>query len=196
MKWQDNMATVDKFIPVVLRWEAGITVKDNETLEQAFERAKKKGFSNDPDDPGGATMVGVTLSTYKTYCKRNGLRTPSVTDLKAISYKVWRDILHTMYWNKWKADLIEDQSVANMLVDWVWGSGASIGIKRPQKLLKVTQDGIVGPKTIAAVNSAQDFLKTLYGARKAHFEAIVKSRPASKKFLKGWMNRLDYLYNG
>lgn len=190
------MATVDKFIPVVLRWEAGITVKDNETLEQAFERAKKKGFSNDPDDSGGATMVGVTLSTYKTYCKRNGLRTPSVTDLKAISYKVWRDILHTMYWNKWKADLIEDQSIANMLVDWVWGSGASIGIKRPQKLLKVTQDGIVGPKTIAAVNSAQDFLKTLYDARKAHFEAIVKSKPTSKKFLKGWMNRLDYLYNG
>ena len=132
------MATVDKFIPVVLRWEAGTTVKSNETLEQAFNRAKVKGFSNDPDDSGGATMVGVTLSTYKTYCKRNGLRTPSVTDLKAIQYKVWRDILHTMYWNKWKADLIEDQKVANMLVDWVWGSGASIGIKRPQKLLKVT----------------------------------------------------------
>lgn len=188
------MATVDKFIPVVLRWEAGITVKDNETLEQAFERAKKKGFSNDPDDPGGATMVGVTLSTYKTYCKRNGLRTPSVTDLKAISYKVWRDILHTMYWNKWKADLIEDQSVANMLVDWVWGSGASVGIKRPQRLLKVTQDGIVGPKTIAAVNSAQDFLKTLYDARKAHFNEIVRKKPSQKKWLKGWINRIDYIY--
>lgn len=188
------MATVDKFIPVVLRWEAGITVKDNETLEQAFERAKKKGFSNDPDDPGGATMVGVTLSTYKTYCKRNGLRTPSVTDLKAISYKVWRDILHTMYWNKWKADLIEDQSVANMLVDWVWGSGASVGIKRPQRLLKVTQDGIVGPKTIAAVNSAQDFLETLYDARKAHFNEIVRKKPSQKKWLKGWINRIDYIY--
>lgn len=188
------MATVDKFIPVVLRWEAGITVKDNETLEQAFERAKKKGFSNDPDDSGGATMVGVTLSTYKTYCKRNGLRTPSVTDLKAISYKVWRDILHTMYWNKWKADLIEDQNIANMLVDWVWGSGASVGIKRPQRLLEVTQDGIVGPKTIAAVNSTQDFLKTLYDARKAHFNEIVRKKPSQKKWLKGWINRIDYIY--
>lgn len=188
------MATIDKFIPVVLRWEAGITIKDNETLEQAFNRAKVKGFSNDPADPGGATMVGVTINTYKTYCKRNGMHVPTVNDLKAITYTVWRDILHTMYWNKWKADLIEDQTVANMLVDWVWGSGASIGIKRPQKLLKVVQDGIVGPKTIAAVNNTPDFLKALYEARKAHFEAIVKAKPTSKKFLKGWMNRLNYIY--
>lgn len=189
------MATVDKFIPVILRWEAGITLKEGESFESAFARAKTRGFSNDPADPGGATMVGVTLSTFKTYCKRNGLRTPNVADLKAITYKVWRDILHTLYWNKWKADLIEDQRVANMLVDWVWGSGANIGIKRPQKLLNVTQDGIVGPKTLAAVNSTPNLLKTLYDARKAHFEAIVKARPTSKKFLKGWMNRLNYIYN-
>lgn len=140
-------------------------------------------------------MVGVTISTYKTYCKRNGMRTPTVDDLKAITYKVWRDILHTMYWNKWKADTIKDQNIANMLVDWVWGSGAGVGIKRPQRLLNVTQDGIVGPKTIAAVNNTPDFLNTLYEARKAHFESIVKARPTSKKFLKGWMNRLNYIYN-
>ena len=82
-----------------------------------------------------------------------------------------------------------------MLVDWVWMSGASVGIKRPQALLKVTQDGIVGPKTIAAVNNTDGFLTTLYAARKRHFENIVKNRPASKKFLKGWLNRLDYIYN-
>ena len=188
------MATIDKYIPIVLRWEASTAMKSSESLEAAFERAKKKGFANDPSDPGGATMIGVTLSTYKTYCKRNGMKTPTVNDLKNIKYKIWRDILHTMYWGKWKADTIEDQNVANMLVDWVWMSGANIGIKRPQKLLGVTQDGIVGPKTIAAVNNTQGFLKVLYDARKSHFENIVKSRPASAKFLKGWMNRLNYLY--
>lgn len=188
------MATIDKYIPIVLRWEASTTVKTGEPLESAFVRAKKNGFSNDPSDPGGATMVGVTLSTYKTYCKRNGMKIPTVADLKNIPYKVWRDILHSMYWNKWKADTIEDQNVANMLVDWVWMSGANIGIKRPQKLLKVTQDGIVGPKTISAVNNTKDFLKILYNARKDHFESIVKSKPTSKKFLKGWLNRLNYIY--
>lgn len=190
------MATIDKYIPVVLMWEASTTIKEGESLESAFSRAKYKGFSNDPSDPGGATMIGVTLSTYRTYCKRNGMKTPTVNDLKNIPYKVWRDILHTMYWNKWKADTIQDQRIANMLVDWVWMSGASIGIKRPQKLLNVTQDGIVGPKTICAVNNQPNFLNILYNARKQHFENIVKNKPTSKKFLSGWMNRLNYLYNG
>ncbi len=118
------MANIEKFIPILYRWETGITVRNNETLESAFLRAKKVGFANDPLDTGGATMVGVTIGTYRSYCRYKGLKTPTVTDLKNISYKVWRDIVHVMFWNKWKADTIEDQSVANMCVDWVWHSGA------------------------------------------------------------------------
>ena len=102
------MATVDNFIPILFRWEASTTVKKGESLENAYLRAKKVGFSNDPHDSGGATMVGVTIGTYRTYCKYKGRRTPSVIDLKNLPYKEWRDIVHTMYWSKWKADLIQD----------------------------------------------------------------------------------------
>lgn len=188
------MANIDKFIPILYRWEAGITMKDNETVESAFERAKKRGWSNDPYDTGGATMVGVTIGTYRSYCRYKGWKTPSVEDLKNIQYKVWRDIVYTMYWNKWKADTISDQSVANMVVDWVWHSGATT-IKKVQALLGVTADGIVGPKTIAALNNAKDINKRLYDARKAYFDAIVAKNPSQKKWLKGWMNRLNYIYN-
>lgn len=190
------MAQIDKYIPILLRWEAGIIMKDNETLEHAFVRAKKKGWSNDPKDNGGATMVGVTIGTYRSYCRYKGKTTPSITDLKNITYKEWRDIVHTMFWSKWKADLIEDQSVANMVVDWVWASGQGIGIKRVQKILGITADGIVGPKTIAAVNSANssDLFTKIYNARAAHFNSIVKNNPSQKKWLNGWMNRLNYIY--
>lgn len=189
-----TMATVDKFIPIVLKWETGINVRANESLENAFLRAKKVGYANDPLDNGGATMVGVTIGTYRSYCRYKGKKAPSVADLKAIPYKEWRDILHTMFWSKWKADLIEDQKVANMVVDWVWTSGAGT-IKRVQALLNVTQDGIVGPKTIAALNAAKDISVKVYQARKSFFEAIVKRNPSQKKWLKGWMNRLNYIYN-
>lgn len=191
------MATIEKYIPIILRWEAGITMKAGETLENAFLRAKKRGFADDPDDRGGATMVGVTIGTYRSYCKYKGKKVPSVTDLKNISYKEWRDIIHTMFWSKWKADLIEDQNVANMIVDWVWASGQGIGIKRVQKILGVTADGIVGPKTIAAVNAQnpKELFKKVYDGRAAHFNAIVKANPSQKKWLKGWMNRINYIYN-
>lgn len=189
-----TMATVDKFIPIVLKWETGINVRANESLENAFLRAKKVGYANDPLDNGGATMVGVTIGTYRSYCRYKGKKAPSVADLKAIPYKEWRDILHTMFWSKWKADLIEDQKVANMVVDWVWTSGAGT-IKRVQALLNVTQDGIVGPKTIAALNAAKDINAKVYQARKSFFEGIVKRNPSQKKWLKGWMNRLNYIYS-
>lgn len=189
------MATIDKYIPIVLRWEASVSLKQNETLEQAFNRAKKTGFSNDPKDNGGATMVGVTIGTYRSYCKYKGKKSPTIDQLKNISYKEWRDIIHTMYWSKWKADLIEDQNVANMLVDWVWMSGQGVGIKKVQKLLNLTQDGIVGPKTLKAVNETDNLLKLVYNARTAHFNQIVRSNPSQKKWLKGWMNRINYIYN-
>lgn len=189
------MATIDKYIPIVFRWEASVSLKQNETLEQAFNRAKKTGFSNDPKDNGGATMVGVTIGTYRSYCKYKGKKSPTVDQLKNISYKEWRDIIHTMYWSKWKADLIEDQNVANMLVDWVWMSGQGVGIKKVQKLLNLTQDGIVGPKTLKAVNETDNLLKLVYNARAAHFNQIVRSNPSQKKWLKGWMNRINYIYN-
>lgn len=189
------MANIEKYIPIVLRWESGVTVNQNETLESAFNRAKKRGFANDPNDNGGATMVGVTIGTYRAYCRYKGKKTPTVNDLKSITYKEWRDIIHTMYWAKWKADLIEDQNVANMLVDWVWMSGQGVGIKKVQKLLGITVDGIVGPKTLDAVNkSGKDLLTLVYNARIAHFNAIIKANQSQKKWLKGWMNRINYIY--
>ena len=187
------MATIDKFIPTLLLWEASITVKAGESLESAYTRATKRGFVNDPNDNGGATMVGVTIGTYRSYCRYKGWKTPSVQDLKKLPYKVWRDIIYTVYWSKCKADLIEDQRTANMVVDWVWHSGASV-LKKIQQLLKVTADGIIGPKTIAALNSATDINEKIYAARKAYFEAIVKRNPSQKKWLKGWMNRLNSVY--
>ena len=186
------MATIEKFIPILYRWETGIIMKPGETNESAFERAKKRGWVNDSDDNGGATMVGVTIGTYRTYCRFKGWKTPTTQDLKNIPYKVWRDIVYTMYWNKWKADTIADQKVANMVVDWVWHSGATT-IKKVQALLGVTADGIVGPKTIAKLNATTDIVDKVYAARKAYFDAIVQKNPSQKKWLKGWMNRLNYL---
>lgn len=188
------MATIDKFIPILLRWETSILVKQGESLEAAYNRAAKKGFVNDPDDNGGATMVGVTFGTYKTYCKFKGFKTPSINDLKNMPYKVWRDIVYSMYWNKWKADTIKDQSVANMVVDWIWHSGSAT-IKKVQQAIGVTADGIVGPKTINALNGDTDIKTKVYNLRKQYFENIVKNNPAQKKWLNGWMNRLNSIYN-
>lgn len=166
------MASVEKLAPFILKWEGG--------------------FVNDPDDLGGATNKGVTLSTYMQYCRKKGYPVPTVERLKNLSEQEWTEILKTMYWDRWKADQIESQSVANILVDWVWASG-NYGIKIPQKLLGVTVDGIVGPKTIDAVNSRnpRELFDMIKIARFDYIEDICRKRPANNKFKRGWLNRIN-----
>lgn len=186
------MADVEKLIPFIIKWETGYKIKSGETAEQLFERSRKKGYANDPSDLGGATQTGVTLKTYKTYCRSHGISEPTVENLKNIPYKTWLSILKENYWDRWKADKIYSQSVANILVDFVWASGVH-GIKKPQELLGVVPDGIVGNKTLSAVNnrgSISLFFK-LKELRLKFVEDIVKSNPSQKKWLKGWKNRIN-----
>lgn len=185
------MASIDKLIPYILKWEGG--------------------FVNDPTDRGGATNKGVTIATYEAYCRQKGLPRPTVEQLKNIPDAHWRDIIKTMFWDKWHADDIHSQKVANILVDWVWLSGVH-GIKKPQALLGVKADGIVGNKTLSAVNFADpdELFSALYKERVKFINAIVSrsisayekqiGRKATekellkytqKRFLSGWMNRLN-----
>lgn len=168
------MANVEKLVPFILKWEGG--------------------FVNDPDDLGGATNRGVTLATYAQYCKKKGYPVPTVERLKNLSEREWAEILKTMYWDRWKADKIVNQSVANILVDWVWASGVH-GVKRPQKILGVSIDGIVGNQTLAAVNAkdAKELFYAIKADRIGFIDEICKARPANEKYHRGWMNRINNL---
>ena len=172
------MAKSNIMIPFIKRWEGG--------------------WANDPDDRGGATMMGVTINTYKAYCAKTGRPVPTADDLRMISETEWRDIFKTLYWDKWRADLIIDQSIAHILVDWVWASG-NYGISIPQRLLGVPVDSIVGPKTLSALNSypnQRELFHKIMAARKQYIEDICIKTPTNAKFKKGWLNRLDsILYN-
>lgn len=185
------MSNIESYIPFVIYWEAG--VKDpSANNESLFKKAKNRGIVNDRADLGGPTLVGITFATYSGFCRNMGLRTPSASEMIKMTYTEWRQILKKMFWDRWQADEIRNQAVAEMLVDWVWTSG-NYGIKLPQKLLGVTTDGIVGTKTLSAVNSRepQSLFNLLRDERLAYTERICKSRPANLKFRTGWINRIN-----
>lgn len=170
----------------ILKWETGVTSTGKEMFSDYFAACKKKGFTDDTDDSGGATMCGVTLGTFRQHYGQG----KTVEDLKNISPTEWIEILYQDYWQRWKANEIASLSVACMLVDWLWHSGL-YGIRIPQYMLGVKVDGIVGSKTIAAVN-AQDaltFFDDLKEERKNYLSRIATG--AKKKYLKGWIRRVD-----
>lgn len=198
------MANVEKLVPFILYYEAGGAkscfkmvngkkVYDPSllTYEQQFNECKRTGLANDPLDRGGLTMCGVTYSTYAAYCNRKK-KHATEAGLKNLKYSEWLDILKTLFWDRWKADTIENQSLANILVDWVWASGIT-GIKRPQRILKVVADGIVGNITLGAVNSsnASALFAELHKDRLKHFDEICAKTPSQKRFIKGWRRRVN-----
>lgn len=160
----------------------------NHKILESFVLKWEGGFVNDKDDLGGATNMGITLATYRSVFGSK----KTVKDLKRMTRVQWGVIFKKYYWDKWKADDIKDQNVANILVDWLWCSG-SYGIKILQKVLGVSIDGIVGPKTIAAINARDgiELFDTIKQERKDYIDSICQARPQNKKFKKGWLNRIN-----
>lgn len=171
-------------------------------------------WANDPIDKGGATNMGVTLDTWKS-CgyDKDGDSDIDVDDLKLITKQdVVNKILKPHYWDRWKADQLKSQGVANILVDFVWASGAW-GIKKPQKMLGLIPDGLVGNATLTSVNDYVtqeklfnklkqiriEFVNNIVNSSIIAYEKIIgrKATPdellknTQLKFKKGWTNRIN-----
>jgi lysozyme family protein len=167
------MAKVELLAPIIFKWEGG--------------------FVDDPQDHGGATNMGITLNTWRQ-CgyDKDGDSDIDVDDLKLLTRDDATKVLKIYYWDRWKADNIINQSIANIVVDWVWGSG-KWGIIIPQHILGVVADGIVGPKTIAVLNLAKqdELFAKIFNARVNFLNNIVKNDPDQQRFIDGWVNRLN-----
>ncbi len=106
------------------------------------------GWANHPNDPGGATMKGVTHKTYADYLGH----AVSHDELRAIPDKHLADIYRNRYWNacrlRWFARWAGSGRVRHRR-----RFGADTRRARLlQRIVGVPADGVIGPKTIAAVN--------------------------------------------
>lgn len=169
------MANINVLAPFILSWEGG--------------------FVNDKYDHGGATNKGVTLNTWlQCGYDKDGDGDIDIKDLKLISDEdVVKRVMKPFYWDRCRADEIQSQAVANMLVDWAWHSGTRTAIKAVQRLLNTMPDGILGPITLRAINEANKFdlfcqLKT---ARRVFIGNIIQRDPSQERFRKGWMRRIN-----
>jgi lysozyme family protein len=142
------------------------------------------GWSNNPSDSGGCTMLGVTLPAYCEW-KRN----PKLTcaDLHMISMVEVHDFYHTTFWQRTMAEDLP-LGVDLMVFDAAVNMGVSRSVRLLQIALGVIEDGAIGPVTIAAALDVEPLvLINLLALRQT---AFYRSLENYTMFGNGWINRL------
>lgn len=134
--------------------------------------------SDNPTDPGGLTKYGISKRSH-----------PKL-DIMALTRQDAIDIYRKDYWDICKCDELPD-GVALLVFDQAVNQGTHVARKDLQKAVKVTQDGVIGPKTISAVRMMdyQDVIEELVTIRLCRYSDIVFRDPKMKIFLAGWTKR-------
>ncbi len=136
-------------------------------------------YTHDPDDPGGETKFGISKRAFP---KEN---------IRQLTEERARALYRQHYWDRIKGDQIESQIVAENLFDTAVNMGVITAVKIVQVALDVTVDGIIGPKTLAAINSmdSKELIPRLALAKIARYADLCNKNPRLKKYLLGWINR-------
>lgn len=152
------------------------------------------GFCNIPQDPGGPTNKGITIKTFENYCAQIGRAVPTVDDLKAISDEDVQALYYHKFWVPCGAPHLPT-GVDTVVWDWGVNSGPSAGIKGLQHALGLSATGKLDQATIDAANATDPdaLLGAICDLRSKFFYALVAKRPASSRFLKGWLHRVSDL---
>lgn len=162
--------------------------KTNLKYIKDFFKRWEGGWANDPDDKGGCTMSGITIATYRKYFGKE----KTCEDLKQLTDTEWTKIFKEGYYNKMKAEQIDNPSIALLCTQMCWGSGPITAIKKIQNCLGCKADGIVGPITLGKLNgpNPQYIFKRLWQMRYVWL-CNIATQGNNKKFLAGWLRRLN-----
>lgn len=149
----------------------------------AFTLSEEGGWSDNPKDPGGKTMKGITIGTFRRYVPN---ATPE--QLRAISDAMLSRIYHDGYWVTVHGDELPI-GVDLMLFDFGVTAGPGRSVRIMQQLLKVADDGIIGPATLKALRAVQPLHMTT--ALWKYQLDYYKSLATWPTFGGGWKNRSE-----
>ncbi len=173
-----------------------MTPLDKAILYTLFNEASSRpdgGYTNDPDDAGGATKWGITGATLARYLCR------PVTDLdvEALSRSTAQMIYRDFYWAPLNLGRVMDAAKSTAIFDAGVLFGIGVSALYAQQALAsmgadVAVDGHLGPKSTVALNAADTvtFIQTFVRLLVERIGGVVKSHPQDSKYEMGWENRV------
>lgn len=155
--------------------------------------AHEGSYTNDPNDPGGITNLGMCINEDGPALFSIFGHLPTAYDMQTLTPEMVAPIYRKNYWDRMYLDLIKDQNLQLCLFDMGVLIGTSGAIKILQGVAGVGIDGYMGPNTAAAVNDAPIPDEHFLDGCQSYFTSRVASNPKLQCFLQGWENRVNDL---
>ncbi len=160
-------------------------------IDEIIEREGGDAETNDAADSGGRTKFGISERAN-----------PEAWADGTVTRDEARDIYKRVYVLAEHFELIKDLSLFHQVVDFGVMHGPDVASRLLQQLAGVKADGVIGPKTVEAVENYP--AGKLFGvdvpgkvllnlafrdARVIYDVTLAKRRPKDQKFVLGWVNR-------
>jgi len=163
-------------------------------FEQAVSVVLKHegGFCDNPNDPGGATMRGIS----RRFLAGHGMY-DAAEDIKNLTEDFAKDIYKKFFWIPNKYEAFVDQNVATKVFD----AAVNMGAQRANRLLQralgalgnegIVPDGFVGSQTLEFVNKADParLIRKCSEEFAAYYTVLASRNPTLREFLPNWLHR-------
>ena len=163
-------------------------MRDNFDRSLAVVRRWEGGWSNHPSDPGGLTRYGITLKLLKGLrIDFNGDGVIDGKDLAAMTESQAAMIYRRRFWDKARCDQLP-RGLDLAVFDSAVNQGPARAVKFLQKAVGAKADGLIGPKTLAAVarKPASAVLTDVMARRAVHYSSLA----IVAVFGLGWFRRM------
>ena len=152
--------------------------------DETFERslmailAAEGEFSNDKDDPGGATRYGITEAVARSHGFEG--------DMRHLPIEFATRVYRSDYWIPVHGDELP-WPLCLFVFDAAVNQGVEAATRMLQRSLDTVQDGVIGPNTLRLAKAATPWHANRFMA----FRAIrYTSTRNADKYLTGWLTRL------
>jgi hypothetical protein len=154
------------------------------------------GWVNDPNDSGGATNMGITIATFKSYAQEDLGIEPTIENLRKLTQEQATKIYRKRYWEPRGYCELQSLKVALMIYDWSITSGGALAEvnKLLQDHYRVSPQKKMDAQAINSIADQQDLLERIGEIRKKYYTNLaIKNGQKTKnfKFLRGWLNRVN-----
>lgn len=177
-------------------------------IRVAFEKMLKLEFNSPAnalhfnEGENGYTFMGIYEFAHPTWSGWDKVKAvlKAEASVAKASVKLYYDeslaldvvkFYKVAFWDRMKLDEVVSQKIAEELLVFAVNAGIGVAVKVAQKVIGVQADGVLGSRTIKALNEYDDkkFDIAFDKAEIEHYQKLVNNNPNFKKFINGWKNR-------